>query len=493
MANKNTLPFNEIVNGRFGRKIAYTDVDHIDESNVVQVVADCYGVFTQNKRAIEYLYNYYKGDQPVLYRTKTMRDDIINKVVENHAFEIVQFKCAQSFGEPIQIVALNDTEEVNKAVDKFNAYTRAINKPARDIEIGIWQSATGTAYKGVQFTSKKDLPFRHVCLSPLNTFIIYSKQTHERLCSVQELKDENGRFYKLVFTASHEFRIQDSKLLPLEMNEDGTLVYSRLHAFGDIPIVEYPNNADRLSDIELVISLLDAINNMQSNRMDAVEQFVQSWIKFINCEIDEDTFKQMKMQGALVVKSNGDNKKVDVEVMTQELSQTESQVAKKDLWDNVLSISGIPNTEQGSDGGSTQGAVQLRSGWDFSKQRARLKDPFIIEAERIVDSISMNCIRIKGNNDVKLTPFDYDIQINHSPQDNMMAKVESLQILLNSGIHPLVAIKTIGLFEDSEKVFRLSEEYLNKMLYEVKDREEQEAKAKDILDKKKVKDGNNEK
>lgn len=492
MANKNTLPFNEIVGGRFGRKIAYTDVDEINESNVVKVVGDCCGVFTMNKRAIEYLYNYYKGDQPVLYRTKTMRDDIINKVVENHAFEIVQFKCAQSYGEPIQIVALKNDDDINKAVDKFNAYTRAANKSARDIEIGIWQSATGTAYKGVQFTGKKDLPFRYVCLSPLNTFVIYSSKTNEPLAGVQELKDAEGRNYKLVFTASHEYRIQDSKLLGLDVDEKGTVMYSRLHGFGDIPIVEYPNNADRLSDIELVISLLDAINNMQSNRMDAVEQFVQSWIKFINCEIDEDTFKQMKMQGALVVKSNGDNKKVDVEVMTQELSQTESQVAKKDLWDNALSISGIPNTEQGSDGGSTQGAVELRSGWDFSKQRARLKDPFIIESERRIDAITINAIRVKGNNDVPLTMFDYDVQINHSPTDNMLVKTQALSNLLNAGIHPLVAIRTIGLFEDSEKTFMLSKEYLDKMLYEVEDREEQEARARQILaNEKKVNDGSN--
>lgn len=490
MLGRNRIAFNEIVHGRFGRKIAYTDVDKIDESNVVKVVGSVLGVFDWNKRAIEYLYNYYKGDQPVLYRQKTIRDDVNNRVVENHAYEVVQFKVSQSYGEPIQIVALKNDETINKAVEQFNAYTRAANKPVKDIAVGIWQSATGTAYKGIQFTGKKDLPFRFVCLNPMNTLVIYSRQTGEPMAAMQELKDADGRYYKLVYTENQEFRIQDSKLLDVGTNENGEIIYSKLHGFAGIPIVEYPNNADRISDIELIISLLDAINNMQSNRMDSIEQFVQSWIKFINCDIDPETFEKLKMQGAISVKSNGENKKVDVEIMSQELNQTESQIAKKDLWDNALSISAIPNKE-GNTGGDTQGAVELRNGWDFSKQRAKLKDPFIIEAERKMDAMVLNSIRVLGNDDCPLTQFDYDVQINHSPTDNMLVKTQALSNLLSSGIHPLIALSTIGLFEDPQHVFGESKPYMDAIYRtadeiakeQVADYDEQKAKAKQILDK----------
>ena len=60
-----------------------------------------------------------------------------------------------------------------------------------------------------------------------------------------------------------------------------------------------PNNWERISDIELVSDILDSINTYQSNRIDAVEQFVQSWIKFVNCDVDEEQFAKMKMMGAL--------------------------------------------------------------------------------------------------------------------------------------------------------------------------------------------------
>lgn len=465
----NTMYLQDLVKGVYGRKIAYADVEAITAENVVKVVGSCIGVFNTNKPIISYLWNYYKGDQPIRYRTKVSRDDIINKIVENHAYEFVQFKTGQTYGEPIQLISRKDDERVNKAVDEFNDYMVDANKQEKDIKSGEWQSAVGTSFKAVQ-KKNGDIPFRIVAPTPLNTFVIYSRSTEEPMLAVQELKDENGEWYKLCFSENMEFKIKNGKL-----------EYSKLHAFGDIPIVEYPNNAERISDIELVIDILDAMNNMQSNRMDAIEQFVQSWVKFVNCDIDEEQFQKMKMLGALVVKSNnGAENKADVDIMTQELNQTESQVVKDDLYDDAITILAIPS-KQSNTGGDTQGAVELRNGWDFSKTRAKLKDPFVKSAEKRLAKVILNILRISGN-DLGITGRDFDVQINHSPTDNMVVKCQALQYLLQCGIHPLIAIKTVGLWGDAEKVFMLSKPYLDNLWKTIDDVQEQEQKAKELLD-----------
>lgn len=482
----NRMRLQDLVQGKYGRKIAYTDVEQITEENVVRVVGECIGVFNWNKNIFKYLWDYKNGDQPIRYREKVVRDDVNNPVVENHAWEIVRFKNGQTNGEPIQCVCTSKDEKINEAVDRFNDYCKASGKHSRDISSGEWTSATGTGFKAAQRKQGAEIPFRIAVPTPINTFIIYSRLTEEPLLAVQELKDENGKWYKLCYSETHEYRIQDSSLLAIK-NQNGEEVKSRLHAFGGIPIVEYPNNQDRVSDIELVIDILDAINNMQSNRMDAIEQFVQSWIKFVNCDIDEETFQKMKMMGALVVKSNnGSENKADVDIMTQELNQTEAQVAKDDLWDNALSISAIPN-KQSNTGGDTQGAVELRNGWDFSKQAAKLKDPYTIDAERRLNTVLLNIIRQeKGSEECPFGIMDYDVQISHSPTDNMQVKAQVFQMLVSSGIHPLIAIKTCGLWTDSEKVFLTSKPYLD-VLYKtiedtVPDAKEQEEKTKELIE-----------
>ncbi|WP_277407837.1 hypothetical protein [Lacrimispora xylanisolvens] len=41
----------------------------------------------------------------------------------------------------------------------------------------------------------------------------------------------------------------------------------------------------------------------------------------------------------------------------------------------------MPDRQQNT-GGDTGQAVYLRNGWDFAEQRAKLDEPFIIEAEK---------------------------------------------------------------------------------------------------------------
>ena len=150
----NKKSFHETFREQFGRKIAYTDVEKITAENVLSVVGACYGTFCMNKAASDYLWRYYKGDQPVLYRTKIANEDITNKVVENHAFEIVQFKVGQTYGEPVQFISRKDDENINKAVDRLNDYMADVNKQEKDVKSGEWQSATGTSFKDVQYTVK---------------------------------------------------------------------------------------------------------------------------------------------------------------------------------------------------------------------------------------------------------------------------------------------------------------------------------------------------
>nr|DAQ81426.1 MAG TPA: Portal [Caudoviricetes sp.] len=464
----NNRTLQDLVRGCYGRKIAYTDVETITVNNVVKVIGDCIGVFYWNKPIIKYLWDYYKGDQPVLYRRKTANQDITNYVCENHAYEIVQFKTGQTYGEPIQYVSRSKDENINAAVDKLNDYMADANKHEKDIKGGEWQSATGTSFKAAQ-PKKGDVPLRIVAPTPMNTFVIYNRSTEEPVLAVQELRDEDGNWYKLAFSGTMSFTIVDS-----------TVKSAKLHTYEEIPIVEFPNNHERLSDIELVIGMLDAINNMQSNRMDSIQQFVEYWVKFVNCEIDEDTFKKMKESHALTVKSINKDNKSDVEIMTQELNQTQCQVAKEDLWDNVQSILAIPNKNNNNTGGDSQGAVELRNGWDFSKSRAKLKDPLVKSAEKRLAKVVLNILRDSGN-DLKLSTRDFDVQINHSPQDNMYTKAQTLLLLLQAGIHPLVAIKTVGLWADAEKTFLMSKGYLDNLYKTIENVAEQEAKAQEIL------------
>ncbi len=281
------------------------------------------------------------------------------------------------------------------------------------------------------------------------------------------MKDDENKQYYQCYSKNQYFIIKNGKI-----------VNSGLSGFGGIPIVEYPNNQDRLSDIEIAITMFDTINTMQSNRMDSIEQFVQAFMKFKNCEIDENAFLDMVKLGAISVKDTSSTCQSDVELMTAELNQSESQIAKDDIYSNMLIVEGMPDRQQNS-GGDTGQAVYLRNGWDFAERRAKLDEPFIRESEKAVARLILNIIS-KTTKDIKLSTRDFDVKITRNPTDNMLVKAQALDYLIKNKIHPLIALITCGLFSDPQKVYEMSYPYM-KSLYGIEDIEGEMKQAANLL------------
>lgn len=472
---RNKINFVDLCQGEFGRKTAYTGVDQITPQNVAQVLSDTIGIHNRNRTLMDYLYRYYKGDQPILYREKLVRPEVNNKVVENHALETVKFKAGQIYGESIQYVCKKKkaSEETNEQVDRLNDYLDEANADARNIQLGIYQSAVGTAYKAIlredEWTKDGDLPpFRIFIPSPQDVYIVYSSVTGKPVLSVQILKDEDNQQYYQCYSSVQYFKIQN-----------GVVTESGINGFGGIPIVEYPNNHDRLSDIEIAITMYDAINKYQSDRLNGVEQFVQALMKFKNCEIDETEFIKMVKLGAVSVKDVGNGTQSDVDLMTAELNQSESQVAKDDIYNNMLIVEAMPN-RQSNTGGDTGNAVYLRNGWDFAERDAKLVEAFTKEAEKASARIILNIIR-KTSMDVNISTRDFDVKITRNPTDNMLVKAQALDYLFKNKIHPLIALITCGLFSDPQKVYEMSLPYLGTIYPELADPDSELQKAQDLL------------
>ena len=75
----------------FGRTEICSNVESVTRENIVRVLGKALVTHNQNSLEIDYLYRYMRGQQPILSRTKQIRPEINNRVVENHAIEIAQF------------------------------------------------------------------------------------------------------------------------------------------------------------------------------------------------------------------------------------------------------------------------------------------------------------------------------------------------------------------------------------------------------------------
>jgi SPP1 family phage portal protein len=350
----------------FGRTIIESSVSQITRENVLAQLKKAKVTHDTNSRQIDYLYKYYKGNQPILYRTKTVRPEINNKIVENHAFEIVDFKKGYVFGEPIQYVRRGEADGISEKITTLNEYMFAEDKHSGDRDLAEWFYICGTAYRMILPDAQKaqidEAPFEIDCLDPRYAFVVYSNSFGRRpLMGVKYIVNEDKSTLYSVYTPTEYFEILDNKIL----NVSGP------HTLGDIPIIEYPANPNRIGAFEVVLGLLDAMNSTVSNRLDAIDQFVQSFMKFVNCDIDETTFTALKQLGALKIRSDN-TQPADVDIVSSELDQAQTQISKDDLYQMVLIICGMPDRNGGNKStGDTGQAVILRDGWGAAVAKAK--------------------------------------------------------------------------------------------------------------------------
>ena len=442
----------------FGRRIITTDVDEITAENVVDVLRDAMSVHELNRSEIEYLWNYYKGKQPILTRTKTVRPEICNKVVENRANEIVSFKVGYLCGEPIQYVGRNSDESVTAGIGVLNEYMFLVDKPALDQEVVEWGMICGTANRMVRhndaYTDGSDeAPFDIYTLDPRDSFVVYSTDVkRRRMMGVKYNTDEYGFKTYSVYTDRLCFRIEGDKVVEVKP-----------HGLGGEPIVEFPANNARLGSFEVCLPLLDAINNIESNRMDGVEQFIQAFVKFINCDITAEDFAQLKDLGAIKVKSV-DGQSADVDIVTNELNQQQTQTLKEDIYKAILSICGLPSMSDGNTSDSSNnGAVILKNGWQGAETRAKDYEMMFKRSEK--EMLKLVLKLCDGLADLKLRLKDIDMKFTRRNYDNIQSKSQVLVAMLQQPkIHPLLAFTHCGMFSDPESAYTMSNEYYEEQM-----------------------------
>ena len=444
----------------FGRRVIYTDVTEVTAGNVIDVLQKALFVHLQNQADIDYLYRYYRGDQPILAREKDTRPEINNKVVENRANEIVSFKVGYLMGEPVQYVSRGDDERIAESVMQLNDYVLSEDKPAKDKELADWFHICGTSYRMILPDEMADVeedeaPFEIFTLDPRYCFVVYSTALgNPPMMGVKYILKEGGTLVFSCYTQDHYY----------EVNNIWAILHSEPQYLG-IPIIEYPANKARLGAFEIVIPLLDAINTVESNRLDGVEQFVQALMLFHNVDISSEDFGKLKELGAIKFKDIDAQTKAEIQYLTSEMNQAQTQTLVDSMYNTVLTICGMPNRNGGSSTSDTGSAVIMRDGWSAAEARAKDSELMFKRSEKEFLKLLLRICRDLGDLSLKLSGLE--IRFTRRNYENITEKANVLTMMLsNPKIAPVLAFTHCGLFSDPQLAYRMSEKYMEEQKQE---------------------------
>lgn len=454
MAN-NVPKYSSFENGSFtGRTKILLDFDYVNSENIRDVLEKALQIHNLNRVKIDYLWNYYKGKQPVYERIKEIREEINNKVCENRAFEIVSWKDGYFLEEPIQYVATGVDDNLD-ALNTLNDWMRDADKETADLELVNWLHICGVAYRITNSTKKerepKEAPFYTYSLDPRDTFVVYSSRIVGNppiMCCKYTVTEDGEAIYSCYTPTMYYELTGNGEIANAELN----ITKSEPNMLKALPIVEYIANPARLGVFETVLSLLDAINEVDSDRCDAVDQFVQSIMLFHNVDVDEETLKMVKELGALAYADINDNRKGEVKYITAELNQSQTQTLIDHMYQAVLQIVGMPSQGDGnSSDSSNNGAVTMKNGWQSAETRAKAMGRLFKKSEKQFLKLVMTIADDMEPLDLSLSQID--VYFPRRNYDNIATKANVLSTLIDK-IPPHSAYVASNLFVDTEAEYK---------------------------------------
>lgn len=470
----------------FGRTKILRDETEVTAETVVQIVSETFSEHRNNCADINYLYEYYKGNQPILSRTKQIRPEICNMIVENRANEIVAFKTGYLLGEPLQYVSRGDAGTVSEDIGKLNDLMVLSGKATLDKDLSEWMYICGHGYRMILPNSEAineqvlpllksyqapfmedEAPFSVFTLDPRYCYVVYHSGLGEPpLLGVKYIirKDKTVVFSAYNGNQYFEFEMPNPSSTTADTSantasELSNAITPKVIPFvtGFIPIVEYPLNSARIGSFEVVLRMLDAINTVQSNRIDGVEQFIQSLVLLYNCDIDDDDALKLRESGLIKLKSMGDIK-ADLKILSDQLDQTQTQTLVDYMYQTVLNIVGMPNRNGGTSTSDTGSAVLMRDGWEAAEARARNDELAFKESERRFLKIILRIIRDTIGTKLKLS--DIEVKFTRRNYENIANKAQVLVTMLNCDkIAPSLAFQHCGMFSDPEDAAKQSKDY----------------------------------
>lgn len=302
-----------------------------------QILNDVISYNEERKNRFDKLEAYYLGNHGIFNRTKEDRLKN-NKIMINHAKYITDTNVGYLLGNPVdyQVGKDENTREplydIQPILDAYKKQT--IND--LDTEIAKDVSIFGMQYEYV-YVNEKTEP-KSCEIDDRNAIIVYDDTVeHNKLFGLIYRPIYEGKKFKywdIIYVDDKEevhYQSYDKTL-----NKVGE---SKPHAFGEVPLICYKNNPELLGDFESVISLIDAYNILQSDRVNDKEQLVDAILVLYGIDFDEEDAESLRKYRMLA------NVPTDAraEYLVKTLQENDVDILRQNIENDIHKIAMVPN------------------------------------------------------------------------------------------------------------------------------------------------------
>ena len=430
-----------------GRHKIILDYEEVTQENVVEVLQKAIPWHTRNVKDVEYLIDYFLGDQDILRRSAPTTSTVNNQVVVNYALPITREIIGYTFGNPVEYVQKDvgertDVKTLTDVYDYAGSYLE-------DIITAIYSSICGVGYQitlpseEISMDYVPDVPLKIKALHPSNTFCVFSNKIGNPMimsCTIIHTENEGDTY--ICYTDTDVFTISNNY----------NNIVSEVNAIGYNPITMFPNSIFMTGDWEQAISVMNASNVVASDSLNDIEGTIRSLLVLLGAEFedDDDGLSDIKRKRLLTL-TNPQGQNVDAKFISPQIDSSSIENIREYLERARNIITGIPDRQTAS-GGDTGTAVLNRNGWTDIEIVARLKELFFKDAKKEQMNVAIQILKLVGKVSNDMNPLNIDITIGRHTTDNLQTKTQAFSTLVATG-----ELATIDCLEMSGLTNRVNE------------------------------------
>ena len=454
---------------RHGRKVIKIPVSDssLNEKVILKWLPRILADHFENASDYQHFDDVYRGKSHILgkirpYNSDKKKNTIIN---ENHAFYMIEFKKGYMYGNPIKYSCDDDTINT-ESITFLNRYMKSQGKAKKDIDLGEDIFKAGNGYRMIlpkKYKMEVDFermsPFEIFNTEYCSTFVVYSSHYRRKklfagiITTIDSPNpDEPVKYEILVYSREHTYRYECHSKIPVW--EDVNFIGKKPHFLNYIPIVEYYVNSARMGVIDIAESLFDAINDLSSDSIDNVNDFVNSILAIYNMAITREDKELVEQAGAISLITNDPNKPADAKYIVNQLVQADVMTRYETAIKWAYNICGVPQpTQKSTSGGDTGAARELGGGYESANIVANQNEEPLKEGDRLMLEVALGICSMTPKCPVNdLMASDIEINFNRTRSDNLLVKTQSLETLDRLGIPEEVCLNIVGLTGNAREV-----------------------------------------
>ncbi len=327
-----------------------------------EAVRRCVREFEAGLPRLARLARYYEGRHDILARTRLPG---LPNVRISHAFPryIAQVSAAYLLGEPVRL------EGPEPAAASLRDLLNHAGADSIDMELALQQAVFGRA---VSLCYEDAAGHAFICsLDPRSAFVVYDDSVaHDPLFGVYLTAQDSF----IVYTADYIVTWSKSSARPS----------LQPHPFRALPMVEYRNGTDEHGDFEDVLSLVDAYDLLQADRMNDRQQFsdallVLKGVMGITADADDNltALERLRQEKTLALPDAD----ASAEWLIKQAQERDIDILRASLIEDIHKFSMTPDFSDEKFSGNASGIAIKYKLFNFDN-RIKLKERYFIDGLR---------------------------------------------------------------------------------------------------------------